>query len=99
MTSDMNPYGSATPAPRESRRMAARRREIYEYGAEVEMMEQVIFAIGQHNMQRATMLLTQAEVLAGNNPARYAVLCDFAVETLHQAKRMQQHLFRDEEDE
>lgn len=100
MNNDLNPYDSGSPwgapVPRESRKMAATRRDIYEEGHEIWLKEEVVFAIGRSNMMRAAMLDNCRQSLAGNDPGLNTVLCDIELNTLQQAKDIQHGLFNGE---
>lgn len=103
MNGDLNPQGSVQGLPlhmrirRETRSMTKKRQDIYEEGAEVDLKADVIFTLGQRNMQRGAMLDMQRRVLAGDDPTLNNILAQIELDILAQAKRVQGELFDGDE--
>lgn len=93
MNGGLNLYDEEPRRP--SRREVVDARGIRREGRRAELMEEEIFGLGQRNMMRGAMLDMQRRVLSGNEPGLNTILADIELETLMQAKRIQQGLFRD----
>jgi len=96
MTGGLNLYDGGHPSRRPSRIEAADARGIYREGRRVDLMEEVVFGIGQRNMQRGAMLHMQACMLAGDgsDPALNTILANIELDTLMQARNIQRGLFK-----
>jgi hypothetical protein len=91
MTAPLNLYYEEPRRP--SRREAVDARGIRREGRRVQLMEEEVFGLGQRNMMRAAILDMQRRVLSGNEPGLNTILADIELETLLQAKRVQQSMF------
>jgi hypothetical protein len=98
MNGDINQYGSPGQgmyyAPRESRNLAKKRRDVFEEGAVADFQSDVVAGLGMRNMQRASMLNGMRLGLnPQDDPELNTALGGFQISTMRQLLDIQKGLF------
>ena len=95
MNNELMPYATGEVTPHKGdRRIAKRAKAIYDEVREKDMMARGAFALGADIMDQTTKLYHHGKQLSADDPALGRILAEELVDTVNQARRIQNSLYK-----